>query len=725
MNSGKAIQSADGGSDFSGSDNSFEPEQYELREALPYRFDLDRRHFFKILGCGVVTLFLADEIFGQESGSRSRGRNSQRPQDISAWLHIGEDGIVSVFTGKVEVGQNVRTSLTQAVAEELHVSVDSIRLTMADTALTPYDAGTFGSRSTPDMGLQLRMISALAREALIDLAVDHFKTHRGDLSAADGKIVRKNSTDSVSYANLARGRQLVRSATAADPVPASQWKVAGTSVRKVNGRAYVTGGHKYTSDLKLPGVVYGKVLRPPTFGASVTSVDTAAASAIQGVTVVQDGTFVGVTAPNSHTATRAIEAIRAEWTSQPQISSAELFEHLKKTARQGGGGFNLGSIETGLAEAEQKLEQTYTIAYIAHAPLEPRAAVADWENGKLKIWTGTQRPFGVRSDLAKAFGIPEENVRVIAPDTGSAYGGKHTGEAAIEAARLAKAASKPVKLVWTREEEFTWAYFRPAGVIEIRSGVRKDGVITAWEFRNYNSGGSGIRTPYDIAHQKIESHSADSPLRQGSYRGLAATANHFARETHMDELAAALKMDPFDFRMKNLREPRLRAVLEAAAKAFAWGKSTPAKDHGFGISLGTEKGSYLATCAEVFLDRDREAVKVIRAVVAFECGAVVNPDQLKNQIEGALMMGIGGALFEAMQFEKGKIKNPHFAKYRVPRFSDSPQIEVVLVNRTDLPSAGAGETPIVGIAPAISNAIFAASGVRLRSMPMAPQGLKV
>jgi nicotinate dehydrogenase subunit B len=725
MNLAKPFQSIDRGTDFRELENSFQPEQYELHAPLPYKFEVDRRHFFKLLGCGVVTVFLADEIFAQESGSRSRGRNNQRPQEISAWLHIGEDGIVSVFTGKVEVGQNVRTSLTQAVAEELHVSVDSIHMTMADTALTPYDAGTFGSRSTPDMGLQLRKIAALAREALIELALEHFKADRNGLAASDGKIVRNDGQGSVSYADLAKGRQLVRSATAADPVPASQWKVAGTSVRKVNGRAYVTGSHKYTSDLKLPGMLYGKILRPASYGATPVTVNTADAEKIPGVTVVHDGSFIGVTAPNSQIAARAIEAIRADWISQPQISSAELFDHLKKTARQGGGGFTVGSIEMGLAAAEQKLDQTYTIAYIAHAPLEPRAAVAEWENGKLKVWTGTQRPFGVRGDLAKAFGIPEQDVRVIAPDTGSAYGGKHTGEAAIEAARLAKAAGKPVKLVWTREEEFTWAYFRPAGVIEIKSGVRKDGTITAWEFHNYNSGGSGIRTPYDIAHQKIESHSSDSPLRQGSYRGLAATANHFARETHMDELAAALKMDSFEFRMKNLREPRLRAVLEAAAKSFGWGKSTPARDHGFGISLGTEKGSFLATCAEVFLDRDREAVKVTRATVAFECGAIVNPDQLKNQIEGALMMGIGGALFEAIQFEKGKIKNPHFAKYRLPRFNDTPRIEVVLVNRTDLPSAGAGETPIVGIAPAISNAIFAASGVRLRSMPMAPQGLKI
>jgi isoquinoline 1-oxidoreductase len=330
----------------------------------------------------------------------------------------------------------------------------------------------------------------------------------------------------------------------------------------------------------------------------------------------------------------------------------------------------------------------------------------------------------VRGELAQAFGIPENQVRVIVPDTGSAYGGKHTGEAAIEAARLAKAAGKPVKLVWTREEEFTWAYFRPAGVIDISSGVRADGTISTWEFHNYNSGNSGIRSPYDIPDQKTQFHNTRSPLRQGSYRGLAATANHFAREVHMDELAALVKMDPLEFRLKNLKDARLRAVLDAATTAFGWEKVKSSAERGFGLGLGTEKGGYVATCAEVTIDRKSGGVRVERTTTAFECGAVVNPDHLKDQIEGAVVMGLGGALFEAIEFENGKIKNPHVAEYRVPRFSDLPKIEVVLVNRKDLPSAGAGETPIVGIAPAISNALFAATGIRLRSLPLVPQGLK-
>lgn len=381
-------------------------------------------------------------------------------------------------------------------------------------------------------------------------------------------------------------------------------------------------------------------------------------------------------------------------------------------------------MEDGLSRAAHRLEQTYTVEYIAHAPLEPRAAVAEWAGEKLTVWTGTQRPFAVRDDLAEAFHLPHERVRVMVPDTGSAYGGKHTSDAALEAARLARAAGHPVKVVWTREEEFTWAYFRPAGVIEVKAGVANDGTLTAWEFHNYNSGASGIATPYAVPNQRIQFHPVHSPLRQGSYRGLAATANHFARESHMDALARAAQIDPLDFRLKNLTDQRLRAVFEAAAKSFGWPRAKAKPGQGYGIGGGVEKGGYVATCAEVAIDHGSGEVRVARVVTAFECGAIVNPDGLRNQIDGSNIMALGGALFEAISFENGRITNPRFSSYRVPRFRDIPQIETVLIDRKDIPSAGAGETPLLGLAPAIANAIFDATGVRLTSMPLAPNGLK-
>jgi isoquinoline 1-oxidoreductase len=478
-------------------------------------------------------------------------------------------------------------------------------------------------------------------------------------------------------------------------------------------------------------MLFGKVLRPPAFGAKLASVDTKAAEANPELTVIHNGDFVAVVGPTEHAATKGLDHIKAEWKDTPkQVGAKELFKHLKATAQRGkgfgfGGGGAQGSIDAGIKAADKTLKETYTIAYIAHVPLEPRIAVAEWEGDKLTVWTGTQRPFGVRSDVATALGVAQDKVRVIVPDMGSGYGGKHSVDAAVEAAKLAKATGKPVRVAWTREEEFTWAYFRPAGVIEVNAGVKKDGTLTAWEFANYNSGGSAIRTPYSCANVKTDSFSSQTPLRQGAYRALASTANNFARESVMDELAHAIEMDPLEFRLKNLKDARLKAVLEAAAKKFEWGKAKPAANHGFGLACGTEKGSFVATCAEIAYEKDKKRVRVLRAVTAFECGAILNPDHLKNQIEGAVIMGLGGALFEHIDFADGKILNANFADYQLPRFRDAPVLETVLLNRPDLTSEGAGETPIIGIAPAVGNAIFAATGVRLRSMPMIPDGLEL
>ena len=758
-----------------------EVERYELYESAGYHFQFNRRQFMRTFGAGIVLILplrrlLAQQGQGARQGESGRGGGGERlPQDVGAWIHLDEDGRLNVFTGKVEIGQNIRTSLAQAIAEELHVPLSMIRMTMADTDLTPFDMGTFGSLTTPAMAPQLRRAAAAARELLIDLAAQQLNVEPGSVRIVDARFVNHDKSKTLSFADVAKGKKLVKMIPEKiATTPAKDWTIAGTSVAKVDGRDFVTGKHQYTTDLKLPGMLTGKVVRPSAFDARLVSADTKAAEAMPGVTVVHDGDFIGVAAPDQQTAASAVKAIAVDWKAPGQPSNADLFDLLRKPVEGGGPGEGrgcgggsrpVGSITDGLAAADQKLEQSYTVAYIAHAPLEPRAAVAQWKDDKLTVWTGTQRPFGVRNELAEAFHLKEEQVRVIVPDTGSGYGGKHTGECAVEAARLAKAAGKPVKLVWTREEEFTWGYHRPAGVIDIKSGVKKDGTITAWEFHNYNSGASGIQHKYNIPNQSIPFHSSKSPLRQGSYRGLAATANHFARESHIDELAHAVEMDPLEFRLLNLKDERMRGVLDAAAKAFGWDK-TPALDHGFGISCGFEKNSYVATCVEVAADwlfpkgsekesgkeaakiaakqnkaaadtskgasasaagskdtatfavKDDLRIKIIRVVQAFDCGAVVNPLHLKNQIEGAITQALGGAMFEAIQFANGQILNPKFSLYRVPRFSDTPPIEVVLVERKDILSAGAGETPIVGLAPAVANAIFNAAHVRLRSLPL-------
>jgi CO/xanthine dehydrogenase Mo-binding subunit len=720
-----------------------EPERYELFAAPNYNFSFDRRHFIKTFGLGILFIVPATRVLSQQTGQEESGRgrfSENLPKDVGAWIHIDEKGSVTVFTGKVEFGQNARTSLTQAVADELHVPVSSIRVVMGDTELTPFDMGTFGSRTTPTMAPQLRKAAAAAREMLIAMAAEQLNLQPSDLRIVDARFVNHDQSKTLTLAEVAKGRKLVKvipeNITVTQP---ADWTIAGRSLTKVDARDFVTGKHRYTSDMKRDGMLYGKVIRPAAFDATLRSANTKAAEAMPGVKVVVDGNFIGVTAPNQETANSAVKVIAADWQASTQPSNTELFDLLRKPATERGGGNEgrgrgsrpQGSIAAGLANADKKLSETYTVAYIAHAPLEPRAAVAEWNGDKLTVWTGTQRPFGVRGELAEAFHISEDKVRVIVPDTGSGYGGKHSGECAVEAARLARASGKPVKLVWTRQEEFTWAYFRPAGMIDIKSGVKSDGTITAWEFHNYNSGSAGIQIKYDIPNTDIRFHQSNSPLRQGSYRGLAATANHFARESHMDELAHAVNMEPLEFRLKNIKDQRMRDVLDAAAKAFGWGKAKPANGHGVGLACGFEKGGYVATCAEIAIDSSRgkdktnAGVRILRVVEAFECGAVVNPLHLKNQIEGSITQAVGGAMFEEIQFQNGKILNARFADYRVPRFSDNPLIEVVLVDRKDLPSVGAGETPIVGLAPAVANAIFNATGVRLRSLPLVPKGINL
>ena len=705
-----------------------EPERYEFRAMPMHQFALGRRDFFKIFGAGLAVFAVAKNVSAmQETAPGPHGfHNEELPKEIGAWLHIGEDGTVTGFAGKAEIGQNVRTTLAQTIADELGVAFASVRMVLADTELTPFDAGTFGSRTTATITPQLRKVAAAARDLLVAKAAKQWNVPADKLVAGDGKVSDPASGKSLRYAELAREDIGAQKPPAEDPIkPASQWTIAGKPVPKVDAREFVTGGHRYTTDLRPERMLYGKILRPPSFGANLISYDDSSAKALKDVVLVRDGDFVGAAAPTVAAAEAALASLRVQWKEVPQISDQEIFSYLKKNAqpskearfRQA-----KGSIDDGLSAAAHKLDASYRVAYIAHAPLEPRAAVAQWTDGKLTVWMGTQRPFAVRDDLADIFHVPEKNVRVIVPDTGSAYGGKHTSDAGLEAARLARAAGgRPVKLVWTREEEFTWAYFRPAGVIEVKSGMAADGKLTAWEFHNYHSGTSGIDTPYVVANQVTEYHQVPLVLRSGSYRGLAATANHFARETHMDSLAHTASMDPVEFRLKNLSDSRMRAVLEAGAKAFGWPRQKTEEEQGFGVAAGYEKGSYVATFAEIFVDRKRNAVTVKKLVEVFECGAIVNPDGLRNQVVGAMIQGLGGALFESIQFEKGRISNAHFSSYRVPRFKDVPEIEAILLDRKDIPSAGAGETPIMAIAPAIGNAFHDAAKVRLTKLPLHPE----
>jgi nicotinate dehydrogenase subunit B len=642
------------------------------------------RDYFAVLPHGLVVVLPPRE---PDSGLAGGG----------AWIHVGAEGAVTAFTGKVDVGQDSRTALALLVAEELGVPFEAVSVVMGDTDVCPFDPGTFGSRSMPGAGEDLRAAAAAARRIL--------ETHP-----------------------IEPGVRRVEVVSEPPPlIPPAQWRIAGNPTIRPGAADMVTGAARYPSDLSRPGMLHGKVLRPPALGATLRSADLSAALTMPGVVAVHHDDFIGVAAPDIEAAERAISAITAHWDVELQPGERSLVEDLRSNPVEVEEGWvgplhhEAGDVDVALAEAPIQLSETYTTAYIAHAPLETRAVLAEWTRNRLTVWTGTQTPFRVRRQLAEALEIAEPQVRVIVPPTGGGFGGKHVAGPALEAARLARAAGGPVKLSWSREEEFRWGYFRPAAVIDVRSGAQKAGTVTAWKFQNFNAGSPGIFTPYDIPNQRIDFQPAASPLPEGAYRALAATANTFARESHMDELAHRLDRDPLEFRLACLEDERLVEVLQAAADRAGWASRRRGAGHGLGIAAGTEKGGRVATCIEVEV-RAGGPLRVLRVVTAYECGAVVNPNTVRNQVQGATVMALGAAMFEAVHFDNGRILNPSFSTYRVPRFTDVPPIEVLLLDRRDIPSAGAGETPMIAVAPALANAIFEASGVRLRSLPLVPDG---
>ena len=708
--------------------NSDETDYDELLEPIRFHFALDRRSFVQVLGGGVLITAIGSSVFAQRrGGGRGRGRGGfggGPPATLAARIHFADDGTITVFSGKVDAGQGARCELALAAAEELRVPLSQIKMVLADTAICPNDGTTAGSGTTPRTVPNVRRAAGAVRQLLVESTAKKWQVEPGGVEVREGKLVHAASNRTIRFVDAAKDEELAKELAKTAPAgitltPVSEWKVLGTEHKAPAARDKVLGRHHYPSDIKRPGMLYGRVLRSPKYRAKLESVDLAPAHAMEGVVAVQDGEFVGVVAASAYAAQQAIDVVAktAKWGDVELPSSGELFEHLRKYAK---GGVPANLFAAGVAKAAKSLRATFTVAYVQHAPLEPRTAVAEWIDGKLTVWAATQNPFGVRGELAQAFRLADDAVHVIVPDFGGGYGGKHTGETAIEAARLAQAAKKPVMLRWTREEEFTWAYFRPAAVIDLEASLEPDGKLSSWFHVNINAGGNAIESPYAVVRKHSKSVESRPPLRHGSYRALASTGNTFARESFMDELAAAVGVDPLAFRLTNLTDTRLRAVLEEAARRFKWSERVKRKqdNRGVGLACSTDKGSYVACCAEVEVHRETNEIHVLDVCEVLDCGPVLSPENLRNQMEGAITMGLGPALREEIRIENGAIENATFRQYRVPRFADVPTIAVHAMNRTDVEPAGAGETPIIAIAPAIGNAVFQATGLRLRSMPL-------
>ncbi len=694
----------------------------------------DRRDFLKTLGGGIFVLVTLGGAEALAQEKRRGGFGQRLPSDFNAFLKIGEDGRVACFTGKVEMGQGVITSLAQMLADELNVSLESVDVVMGDTDLCPWDMGTFGSMTTRFFGPALRAAAAEARAVLVQLAAERLQTPVEQLTVEEGVVFVKEQRDKrVSYAELTKGKRIERRLSQKAALErVSDFTVVGKPVLRRDAHEKVTGNAKYAGDIRLSGMVHAKILRPPAHGATLKSVDTSAAERIQGVRVVKEGDLVAVLHEHPDVAEEALGKVKAQFDlPQADVDDKTIFDHLLKVAPEGRAVAKGGDLRSGEKLAANLIEATYLNSYVAHAPMEPHTAVAKIEKGKATVWASTQNPFGARDEVARALGLASANVRVITPFVGGGFGGKTANQQAVEAAILAKAAGSPVQVAWSRAEEFFYDTFRPAAVVKIKSGVDGAGRIVLWDYHVYFAGERGAQHFYDVPHHTTVSHgsgwtggSGSHPFRTGPWRAPSNNTNTFARESQIDLMAAKVGADPVEFRLKNLKDERMLRVLRAAAEKSGWTPKKRPSGRGVGVACGTDSGTYVALVAEVEVDRNSGKIQVKRVVCAQEMGLVINPEGARIQMEGCITMGLGYALAEEIHFKGGDVLDRDFGAYRIPRFSWLPAIETVLVEAKDSAPQGGGEPAIIGMGAVIASALFDATGARLFQLPMTPDRVK-
>jgi CO/xanthine dehydrogenase Mo-binding subunit len=688
-------------------------------------YTLDRRDFIKNLGGGIFILFSATEfplLHGMVVPS------DQEKSDLNAYLHISEGGRVKCFTGKIEMGQGVITSLAMELADELDVSPDSIDMVMGDTDLCPYDQGTWGSMTTRFFGPQLRAAGAEARAVLLELASDSLKVPVSRLEVKNGVIWdTAKPKKTVTYAKLTKGQKIVKTLSEKPPVKdPSIHKVMGQPVLHRDSVEKVTGKAKYAGDIQFPGMLYARILRPPAHGAKIKSLDTSRAEKMEGVILIKDDDLIAVLHENPDIADDALAQIRAEFDSVPsEPNDKTIFDHMVKTATDVETVGEGGNIEEGSKISEVILEKQYNDGYKAHAAIETHTATATVEGGRIVIWASTQTPFGIRSEVSEALNIPEKDIHIKQVFIGGGFGGKAPGRQVIEAARLTKLTGKPVQVAWTRREVFFYDTFRPAAVVKISSGMTKSGKVTLWDYKVYCAGSRGSQHFFDVPNHRTQSLDSETetihPFATGAWRAPANNTNTWARESHIDTMACKAGVDPLEFRLNNIKDPRMIRVLKAAADKFGW---TPAKipsGRGYGIACGADAGTYIALMAEAKVDKNTGEVKVIRVVCAQEMGLVINPQGAIIQSEGCIIMGLGYSLTEDVLFEGGKILIRNFDSYDFTKFSWTPKIDIVLLDAKESPPQGGGEPAIICVGGVVANAIFDATGARVYQLPMTPE----
>ncbi len=690
-------------------------------------WEMDRRSFIQIFGGGIFVFvsFPAETLLAQD-------RRRSYPTDVNAYLRIGEDGRVTVFSGKIEMGQGVLTSQAQMMAEELGVALDSIEMVLGDTDRCPWDMGTFGSLTTRMFGPALRAAGAEARAILVQLASEKLGVPKERLVVTNGVVsVRGNPSQKVAYAQLARGQAITRTLDQKAVLHSiGEFTVMGQSPLRLDAHDKVTGAAQYAGDIRLPGMLYARILRPPAHGAKLASVDTSEAAKLSGAVVVHEGDLVAVLHPDQEAAAAGLAKVKAEWTPAPPGADQDgIFDELLAKAPAPEVRTTKGSIETPPA-GSRRFESTYQKGYVAHSPMEPHTSLANFENGKMTVWASTQTPFPTHDRLAPMLGLDPKNVRVITPYVGGGFGGKSAGLQSDEAAKLAKITGKPVQVAFTRAEEFYYDTFDPASVVKIVSAVDEAGKITLWDYDVYFAGDRAAELFYDVPNVRMRTFGrwgggpSAHRFATGPWRAPGANMNVWARESQIDAMASAAGVDPLEFRLRNISDPRMRACLQAAAEKFGWKPAAGPSGRGVGIACGVDSGSYAVLMAQVKVDRTRGTIKVERVVCAQEMGIVVNPVGATMQMEGCITMGLGYPLTEELHFQGGKIGDENLDTYEIPRFSWLPQIETVLVKNDALTPQGGGEPAIVPMGGVIANAVFDATGVRMLRLPMTPARIK-
>jgi len=720
------------------------------------QLSLTRRDVLKSGGALIVTFSLAGHL--SPAFAEAVPGKTVAPDEVDGFLAIDAQGIVTVYSGKVDLGTGVRTALTQIVAEELDVPMARISVIQGDTALTPDQGLTAGSLSIQNGGMQLRQAAATARRALLKDAADRLDAKPGDLTVADG-VVTAPSGKSLSYGELAGGHDFALKLDKEAPVKAPQThQVVGRPIARLDIPDKVTGRFTYMQDFRVPDMLHGRVVRPPAIGATLTQIDEGSVRDIPNVRVIRDGNFLGVVAGDEWSAIKAMRRLKASWSSWEGLpEQSKLWEHVRatKVAKEEVTS-NVGDVATALGNGAKRLKATYDFAIHTHGSIGPSCAIVDIKDGKLTCWTPSQATHNLRKQLAAMLGMTPDNVRAIYIDGSGCYGRNGHEDAAADAALLARATGKPVRVQWMREDEHGWDPKGPPTLIDLEGALDGNGDIIAWSSQFFiPEGGSGnvplvaaelAALPHETAYapgniqrntdiqyvlpnvRTVAHRLEQTPFRPSWIRTPGRMQNTFANESFMDELAAAAGIDPLEYRLRYLKDPRGVELLERLAELAKWEKRpSPQRQagdvvRGRGLSYVKYElaRTYIGAVAEVEVDKKTGMIRATRFTVVHDCGQIINPDGVRNQIEGNVVQTVSRTLKEEVTFDRSRVTSVDWASYPIITFPEVPEVAIDLIDRPNEKPWGAGEPSAAVVPAALSNAVFDAIGARLRSVPFTP-----